>query len=117
MNQGQKGQSMSAHDTGLRRDETLKKANQCEALRIHRGLTRLEVCRLSGLSYTAIKNFESGKKVPRVQTLKGLSKAYGLPIKQVLDVWNRTWVAGRWVTKHGLEKPGGRMKLGPMDAA
>lgn len=90
-----------------------RKFNQCQMLRIHRGLTRLEVCRLSGLSYTAIKNFESGRKVPRVGTLKGLSKAYNLPIKQVLDTWNRTWVAGRWVTKHGLETPGRRPGAAP----
>lgn len=54
-------------------------------LRIHTGLTQRALGELSGTSETTIKQYELGKRQPRIEQLKNIAKVFDFPLYLLLD--------------------------------
>ncbi len=53
--------------------------------RKEKGLTQLQLAKISGLSRSSIINFENGYRDPRVKDLRKIAKALDIPIEQLLS--------------------------------
>ena len=60
----------------------LKKIKHC---RKEKGLTQIQLAKLSGLSRSSIINLENGHRDPRVKDLRNIARALDVPIEQLLS--------------------------------
>jgi transcriptional regulator with XRE-family HTH domain len=56
-------------------------ANRLRTLREARGLTQVEVAKLTGLAQTSISSYESGRRVPRLDAARALAQTYGVSLQ------------------------------------
>lgn len=53
------------------------------AARVNAGITQKQLADHCGVSETTVINWENGKRLPRIDMLPVLEKAYGIPIDYV----------------------------------
>lgn len=81
-------------EASVRRSATRTLANRLKQLRLERDLTRAELAELAGISTPSIWAWETGRTVPRLQSLEILAKGLGVPVSELEigaeDEWNAT---------------------------
>lgn len=57
-----------------------------EEERLNRGLTQRDLAKALGVSFITIHNLESGKTLPRINTLNIISKFFEISIKEIREM-------------------------------
>jgi transcriptional regulator with XRE-family HTH domain len=60
-------------------------ANRLKALRIEKQLTQEELAEITNLSTSFISSMERGINAPSFETLEGIAKALGVPVRDLFD--------------------------------
>jgi len=60
-------------------------ANRLKALRIEKQLTQEELAEITSLSTSFISSMERGINAPSFETLEGIAKALGVPVRDLFD--------------------------------
>lgn len=59
-------------------------AERVFGLRAQRGWSQVELSRRSGVTQATISSLEGARRVPTLPTLRKISKAFGIPIRELL---------------------------------
>lgn len=62
--------------------------NDIQRIRKEKGLTQAELAKKAGLSEIAIRKYENGDRKPKIETLRCIATALGVPLYELLD-WNQ----------------------------
>lgn len=59
-----------------------------KAARVNKGLTRKEAAEKADITPESIGNYESGRRLPRIDVLIRLAKVYGIKLDQIKWDWD-----------------------------
>ncbi len=70
-------------------DEDINYSNRIKALRKKAGLTQKELAYKTGLAEITIRQYESGKRQPRLEQLRNIASILGVSIGDLVDDWTQ----------------------------